>query len=120
MLPVWAGRHVDCSPCCCRSDVAGQVLPLLGMDWTQNGVVSLKNMHVEPQQNISIPLLGAHSIALGGGGGGGGGIHISLPGVPFHCWGRGGGGIFNCSVVSVVLQPLSPTSPVASWCPQPF
>ncbi len=24
----------------CRSDLAGQVLPFLGMDWTQNGVVS--------------------------------------------------------------------------------
>ncbi len=24
----------------CRSDVAGQVLPLFGKDWTQNGVVS--------------------------------------------------------------------------------
>ena len=31
---------------CVRSDVAGQVLPLLGMDWTQNGVVSSVERHI--------------------------------------------------------------------------
>lgn len=47
-----------------RSDVAGQVLPLLGMDWTQNGVVrethSSTGMSSHP---IHIPIL---CCAIGG------------------------------------------------------
>lgn len=27
--------------CCCRSDVLGQVMPLVGKDWTQLGVTRL-------------------------------------------------------------------------------
>ena len=39
-----------------RSDVAGQVLPLLGKDWTQNGVVHISYLYctVAIQWNPSV------------------------------------------------------------------